>query len=110
MLRQVAYDTLSRRDRKARHLAVAAHLRAAFAGDGEEVTDVIAPALPAAPRPPPGVRCAGGVTSLRRGSSKLSGMHWTIAGASAISTLRCQQASRPEDPIWPPARNQISAA
>jgi tetratricopeptide (TPR) repeat protein len=42
MLRQVAYDTLSRRDRKARHLTVAAHLRAAFPGDGEEVTDVIA--------------------------------------------------------------------
>jgi class 3 adenylate cyclase len=42
MLRQVAYDRLSRRDRKARHLAVAAHLRATFAGDGEEVTDVIA--------------------------------------------------------------------
>jgi class 3 adenylate cyclase/predicted ATPase len=42
MLRQVAYDTLSRRDRKARHLAVAAHLRAAFPGDGEEVVDVIA--------------------------------------------------------------------
>jgi class 3 adenylate cyclase/predicted ATPase len=53
MLRQVAYDTLSRRDRKARHLAVAAHLRAAFAGDGEEVADVIArhylDALQAAP-------------------------------------------------------------
>jgi class 3 adenylate cyclase/tetratricopeptide (TPR) repeat protein len=42
MLRQVAYDTLSRRDRKARHLAVAAYLRAAFPGDGEEVTEVIA--------------------------------------------------------------------
>ena len=42
LLRQVAYDTLSRRDRKARHLAVAAHLRSAFAGDGEEVSDVIA--------------------------------------------------------------------
>jgi len=42
MLRQVAYGTLSRRDRKARHLAVAAHLRAAFPGDGEEVTEVIA--------------------------------------------------------------------
>jgi class 3 adenylate cyclase/tetratricopeptide (TPR) repeat protein len=42
MLRQVAYDTLSRRDRKARHLAVAAHLRAAFAGGGEEMADVIA--------------------------------------------------------------------
>ena len=42
MLRQVAYDTLSRRDRKTRHLKVAAHLHTAFAGDGEEVTDVIA--------------------------------------------------------------------
>jgi class 3 adenylate cyclase/predicted ATPase len=42
MLRQVAYGTLSRRDRKARHLVVAAHLRAAFAGDGEEVAEVIA--------------------------------------------------------------------
>jgi class 3 adenylate cyclase/tetratricopeptide (TPR) repeat protein len=42
MLRQVAYETLSRRDRKARHLAVAAHLRTAFPGDGEEVADVIA--------------------------------------------------------------------
>jgi class 3 adenylate cyclase len=56
MLRQVAYDTLSRRDRKARHLAVAAHLRAAFAGDGEEVSDVIArhylDALTAAPEDP----------------------------------------------------------
>jgi len=53
MLRQVAYDTLSRRDRKARHLKVAAHLRAAFAGDGEEMADVIArhylDALAAAP-------------------------------------------------------------
>jgi class 3 adenylate cyclase/predicted ATPase len=42
MLRQVAYDSLSRRDRKARHLTVAAYLRAAFPGDGEEVADVIA--------------------------------------------------------------------
>jgi class 3 adenylate cyclase len=42
MLRQVAYDTLSRRDRKTRHLGVAGHLRAAFPGDGEEVADVIA--------------------------------------------------------------------
>jgi class 3 adenylate cyclase/tetratricopeptide (TPR) repeat protein len=42
LLRQTAYDTLSRRDRKARHLAVAAHLRASFADDGEEAADVIA--------------------------------------------------------------------
>jgi class 3 adenylate cyclase/tetratricopeptide (TPR) repeat protein len=42
MLRQVAYDTLSRRDRKAGHLAVAAHLRSSFPRDGEEVVDVLA--------------------------------------------------------------------
>jgi class 3 adenylate cyclase/tetratricopeptide (TPR) repeat protein len=42
MLRQVAYDTLSRRDRKTRHLRVAAYFREAFPGDGEEVADVIA--------------------------------------------------------------------
>jgi class 3 adenylate cyclase/tetratricopeptide (TPR) repeat protein len=42
MLRLVAYETLSRRDRKARHLAVAANLRAVFAYDGAEVSDVIA--------------------------------------------------------------------
>jgi len=41
---------------------------------------------------------------------KQSGMHWTTAGADAITTLRCQQASRPEDQIWSARRNQISAA
>jgi hypothetical protein len=41
---------------------------------------------------------------------KLSGMHWTAAGADAITTLRCQQASRPEDQIWPTPRNQTPAA
>ncbi len=56
MLRQVAYDTLSRRDRKARHLKVATHLRTAFPGDGEEAADVIArhylDALAAVPEDP----------------------------------------------------------
>ncbi len=41
---------------------------------------------------------------------KQSGMHWTTAGADAITTLRCQQASRPEDQIWYARGNQISAA
>ena len=40
LLRQVAYETLSRRDRKTRHVAVAAHLRGVFANDGDEVADV----------------------------------------------------------------------
>jgi hypothetical protein len=41
---------------------------------------------------------------------KLSGMHWTVNGATAIATLRCQQASRPEDQICATPRNQIPAA
>lgn len=42
MFRQVAYDTLSRRERKARHLRVAEHLTTAFADGGEEISEVIA--------------------------------------------------------------------
>jgi class 3 adenylate cyclase/tetratricopeptide (TPR) repeat protein len=42
MLRQVAYATLARRDRKARHLAAAEYLRSTFADDGEEVMDIVA--------------------------------------------------------------------
>ncbi len=41
---------------------------------------------------------------------KRAGMHWTVNGAAAIATLRSQQASRPEDQIWPARHNQISAA
>jgi class 3 adenylate cyclase len=56
LLRQVAYETLSRRDRKTRHLAVAAHLRNTFANDGEEVSVVVAQhyldALAAVPEDP----------------------------------------------------------
>ncbi|HEX4654608.1 MAG TPA: adenylate/guanylate cyclase domain-containing protein [Mycobacteriales bacterium] len=42
MFRQVAYDTLSRRERKTRHLTVADHLARTFADGGEEVSEVIA--------------------------------------------------------------------
>jgi hypothetical protein len=41
---------------------------------------------------------------------KLSGMRWTLTGAEAITTLRCQQASRPEDRICCAPHNQTSAA
>jgi hypothetical protein len=41
---------------------------------------------------------------------KLSGMRWTVTGADAIATLRCQQASRPEDRVWQPPHNQMIPA
>jgi tetratricopeptide (TPR) repeat protein len=42
LVRHVAYETLSRRERQGRHLAAAAHLRAAFADDEDEVVEVVA--------------------------------------------------------------------
>jgi class 3 adenylate cyclase/tetratricopeptide (TPR) repeat protein len=42
LVRHVAYETLSKRERRARHLAAAAHLRAAFADDEDEVVEVVA--------------------------------------------------------------------
>jgi hypothetical protein len=41
---------------------------------------------------------------------KMSGMRWTVAGADAIATLRCQQASRPEDRIRQARHNQVIPA
>ena len=41
---------------------------------------------------------------------KQAGMHWAADGADAITTLRCQQASRPEDQIWYAPHNQTAAA
>ena len=52
----------------------------------------------------------GGIKALVVQRAKQSGMHWTTAGADAITTLRCQQASRPEDRISPAPHNQTPAA
>jgi class 3 adenylate cyclase/tetratricopeptide (TPR) repeat protein len=42
LIRSVAYDSLTRSERKARHVSTAAHLRRAFPDDGAEVIEVIA--------------------------------------------------------------------
>jgi class 3 adenylate cyclase/tetratricopeptide (TPR) repeat protein len=42
LLRAVAYEMLSRRERAPRHLAAAEHLRRSFPNDGEDVAEVIA--------------------------------------------------------------------
>ena len=65
MFRQVAYDTQSRRERKARHLQVAEHLSRVFPDQGEEVAEVVAEhvldALRAVPEDPdvPDLRLRG---------------------------------------------------
>jgi len=99
MLRQVAYDTLSRRDRKAGHLKVAAHLRAAFPGDGEEVTDVIArhylDALDALPADPDAAQIRGqAIAALTRAADRAARTGApALAAASYVSAAQLTQAS-----------------
>jgi len=42
LLKRVAYETLSKKDRKVRHLAAAAHLEGAWASSEQEIVEVIA--------------------------------------------------------------------
>jgi class 3 adenylate cyclase/predicted ATPase len=77
LLRQVAYDSLPRRQRKALHLAVAAHLRATLPRDGEQLADVIArhflDALAAAPEDPDGEQIRSrAIAELERSASRAS--------------------------------------
>ena len=102
MLRQVAHDTLSRRDRKARHLEVAAHLRAAFPGDGEEVTEVIArhylDALDAVPGDPDaGVIRGQAIAALTRAADRAGRTGAPAqAAASYANAARLTQAGTPD--------------
>ena len=98
MLRQVAYDTLSRRDRKARHLTVAAHLRAAFPGDGEEVAEVIArhylDALDAVPADPDAGQIRGQAVAALTRAAERAGRTGApaLAAASYATAARLTQA------------------
>jgi class 3 adenylate cyclase/tetratricopeptide (TPR) repeat protein len=103
MLRQVAYDTLSRRDRKVGHLAVAAHLRAVFAGGGEEMADVIArhylDALHAVPDDPDTDQIRGqAVTALIRAAERAerTGVH-ARAATSYAAAAELTEAGPSED-------------
>ena len=77
MFRQVAYDTQSRRERKARHLQVAEHLSRVFPDQGEEVAEVVAEHVLDAlrcPRTPmfPTCGCAAALCPHRAGQRALA--------------------------------------
>jgi class 3 adenylate cyclase/tetratricopeptide (TPR) repeat protein len=64
LVRHVAYETLSKRERRARHLAAAEHLAAALSED--EVTEVVASHLVEAYRLDPGAEDAGAIKERAR--------------------------------------------
>jgi tetratricopeptide (TPR) repeat protein len=104
MLRQVAYETLSRRDRKARHLRVAAHLRNVFPNDGDEVSDVVARHYTDALEAVPDDADAGEVRELAIESLVRAGEKALRSGALARSKTCFWSAAdlvaeaRPDDP------------
>jgi len=93
MLRQVAYDTQSRRDRKARHLKVAAHLRAAFPGEGEEVADVIARHYLDALQAVPGDTDTGQIRNQAIGALIRAAERAERTGAPALAAISYAQAA-----------------
>jgi class 3 adenylate cyclase/tetratricopeptide (TPR) repeat protein len=95
MLRQVAYDTISRRDRKARHLTVAAYLRSTFPNDGDEVMAVVArhylDALAAVPDDPdiPELRSLAIAALVRAGERSQRAGAQAPAAASYAAAAEC---------------------
>jgi tetratricopeptide (TPR) repeat protein len=118
MLRQVAYETLSRRDRKNRHLAVAAHLRATFAGDGDEVIDAIArhysDALLAVPTDPDAeqIRSEAVAAYIRGGERAMrSGAPRSASGNYAEAARLTEEAGGPDAALlWERAAAAAAAA
>ncbi len=91
MLRAVAYEMLSKRERKSLHLAAARYLRHAFSGDGEDVAEVIAVHYLDAYRCGAGDADAGelrreAVAALRRGADRAAALGAPQAAESAYRT------------------------
>ena len=85
LLRQVAYETMPRGERKARHLAAAAYLEAGWGPDDEEIAEVIAAHLLDAVR-------AGPERRRRRERSRRARANGSCAAASGLPAL-----AAPED-------------
>jgi len=101
LLRQIAYDTLAKADRKARHLAAAAYLEEASAGTEHELVEVIAAHYVDAYEAAPDAADAG---SIRRTAAE----RLALAGDRASSLAATEEAERyfekaaalADEPVW----------
>ncbi|HEX2051213.1 MAG TPA: adenylate/guanylate cyclase domain-containing protein, partial [Actinomycetota bacterium] len=66
LMQKVAYDTLSKRDRRSRHLAAADHLERSWSGDDDEIVEVVASHLLEAFRLAPDEPDAGAIRDRAR--------------------------------------------
>jgi class 3 adenylate cyclase/tetratricopeptide (TPR) repeat protein len=86
LLRTIALSTLSRRDRKARHLAAAEHLRAGW-GDATEIAEVLASHYLAAVEADPGAEDADTIRALARETLATAG-HRAVSLALGVEARR----------------------
>ena len=93
LVRHVAYETLSKRERRVRHLAAAAHLSVAFDEDEDEVVEVIASHYLAAYEASPDAEDADEIKSKARATLVRAGEHAESLAAAAEARRYFEQAA-----------------
>ncbi len=83
LVRHVAYETLSKRERRARHLAAAEYMQTTFAAEEDEVVEVIASHYVAALEAAPDAEDAGEVRALAQAMLVRAGVRAESLAASA---------------------------
>ena len=93
LVRHVAYETLSKRERRSRHLAAAEHLIAAFAGEEDEVVEVVASHYVAAYEAAPDAGDAAEIKEKAQAMLARAGERAASLGAAAESQRYFEQAA-----------------
>jgi class 3 adenylate cyclase/tetratricopeptide (TPR) repeat protein len=96
LVRHVAYETLSKRERRARHLAAASHLQASFA-DEEEIVEVLASHYLDAYREVPDAEDAGEIKAKAREMLRRAGERAASLAAAREAQRYFQQAAELTD-------------
>jgi class 3 adenylate cyclase/tetratricopeptide (TPR) repeat protein len=100
LVRHVVYETLSKRERRARHLAAAAHVADAFAGEEDEVVEVVASHYVAAYESAPDAEDAGEIKSKAQQMLARAGERAAALGAGAEARRYFEQAAElADDPL-----------
>jgi class 3 adenylate cyclase/predicted ATPase len=100
LVRQVAYDTLSKKERKARHLAAVAYIEDAWAGEEDEVEEILASHYLSAYEAAPDAPDAGEIRTKARVRLELAGERAASLAAPAEAKRYFDQAARlTDDPM-----------
>ena len=93
LVRHVAYETLSKRERRTRHVAAAEHLTAVFAGEEDEVVEVVASHYVAAYETAPQADDAHEIKEKAQAMLARSGERAASLGAAAEAQRYFEQAA-----------------